>query len=111
MSNHIQLPTHTESGDPYTGTKVSRTNYGLIWRPQQVALEVNGREVVKLIPFGQKLGPGQQLDLGWPGPAGIKPPVVALPIQVMVKPFPKTTLKEMAKRADVQRARTAPPPP
>lgn len=97
--------------DPYKGKGVDPHKYGLTWRPQQVSLEVNGREVVKLVRFGQAFGPKQHLDLGWPAPTALKPPVVVLPEQIRARPFSKKTVLAMEKRARARRDLMAPAPP
>ena len=73
-------------------------------------MEVNGREVVKVTPFGKAFGPKQQLDLGWPAPTTLKPPVVVVPKQTAVRPFPQKTVMAMKARAQAHRDRTAPAP-
>jgi hypothetical protein len=100
--------------DPYND---QNPGYGLTWRPETVALEVNGREVVQLTPFGKAFGPGQQLDLGWPGPAPspTKPvPTGPPPEQQLVRratPFAKSKITKMEARIKLQRAVDIPPPP
>jgi len=74
--------------------------------------------VVQLTPFGQAFGPGQQLDLGWPGPAPspVKPvptgpPQEELPVQ-LARPFAKKTTAKLETQINLQRtAAIAPPPP
>jgi hypothetical protein len=39
-----------------------------LWRPENVRLEVNGREVINLTIRGRELGAGERLDLHWPAP-------------------------------------------
>jgi hypothetical protein len=74
--------------NPYANSEVPKKFYGLTWRPETVALEINGREAVRLTAFGKKFGPGQSLDLGWPAPAPIfTPPIVVLPRQKSVRPL------------------------
>ena len=83
-----------------------------------MALEVNGREVVQLTPFGKAFGPGQQLDLGWPGPApspvkpvATGPPQQELPVR-LARPFAKKTTAKLETQINLQRAAAiAPPPP
>lgn len=91
--------------DPYKGKKMA-SHYGVTWRPETVALEINGREVVRLTPFGQAFGPGQQLDLGWPGPAPAapKPLKAVLPRQVLARPLAKKVVAQMESRIQAQRA-------
>jgi hypothetical protein len=97
--------------NPYKGTDVSSKLYGTTWRPEAVALEVNGREVVRRTPFGQKFGPGQSLDLGWPAPAPpFKPPQIFVPIQQKVGPLPKELVAQMEARVNRARAADAPSP-
>ena len=67
--------------DPWpTATPQIRSRYGRTWSPDSVQLEVNGRRVRTAELFGQKIGPGGHVDLGWPSPApAFQPPVVVGP--------------------------------
>jgi hypothetical protein len=70
---------------PNASPKV-RSRYGRTWSPDSVQLEVNGRPVRTAELFGQKIGPGGHVDLGWPAPApGFTPPEVVGPKLVQVK--------------------------
>jgi hypothetical protein len=67
--------------DPWPDDRAEiRARYGQTWSPDSVALEVNGRRVRTAELFGQRLGPGGHVDLGWPDPApAFQPPVVVVP--------------------------------
>jgi len=55
--------------DPYANDGMTHS-YGTTWRPESVALEVNGRQVLTLrFHDGREYGPGDTLDLRYPAPA------------------------------------------
>jgi hypothetical protein len=60
-------------GDRLDGLQTLR-EYGKVWKPSSVRLEVNGQEVVNLAPTGQQFGFLATLDLTYPASAPLAPP-------------------------------------
>jgi hypothetical protein len=67
--------------DPYPNAPSRiRRRYGRSWSPDWVALEINGQLVHTAQLFGQKIGPGGHVDLGWPSTdPTFTPPDVVVP--------------------------------
>ncbi len=53
--------------DPLAGRE-AQMEYGKVWRPARVRLEVNGHEVVNIAPAEQTFGFRTTLDLAYPAP-------------------------------------------
>jgi hypothetical protein len=89
-------------GDRLAG-RFTLKEYGKVWKPSSVRLEVNGQEVVNLTPTGQQFGFLATLDLSYPAPApNLAPPKKLASVKIAsVRPLP--TRRGAARRA-------APPP-
>jgi hypothetical protein len=89
-------------GDRLDGLQTLR-DYGKVWKPSSVRLEVNGHEVVDLAPTGQQFGFLTTLDLSYPAPApNLAPPKKLASAKIAsVRPLP-------ARQGAARRA--APPP-
>jgi hypothetical protein len=88
-------------GDRLDGLTTLR-DYGKVWKPSSVRLEVNGREVVNLAPTGQQFGFLATLDLSYPAPAPLAGPKKMASVKIAsVRPLP-------ARRGAARRA--VPPP-